>query len=312
VRRLLQTVPLLLIISIALFGLLQLIPGGPAQVAAANPRMDARAQQDMITTLGLDQPVPVQYAKWLWGTLHLDLGTSFQDGRPVATVVSERIGATVELLGTAFSIALICAIPLGVIAAVKQYSIVDYLLTVLAYAGISMPIFWLAEMLILALADQHHWFPTGGRMTEGVPPSLLDQVHHLVLPAIVLAVIFIASWSRYVRSSMLEVLHQDYLRTARAKGAGRNRVVLKHALRNALIPLVTIVALDAGTIFGGAVITETVFSWPGLGQLFMSSLQARDYPVLMAMMELSALTIVFCNIVADVVYGILDPRIRYQ
>ena len=309
-RRILQALPLLLVISVALFALLQLIPGGPAQVASSS-HMSAEARHAMIVDLGLDKPWYIQYVKWLWGTLHLDLGSTFTDGQPVATVIGDRLPATVQLLGTAFLIAFICAIPLGIVASVKQYSILDYILTVLSYIGISMPVFWFAEMLILALAVQHSWFPTGGQVTEGVPTTLWDQIHHMILPAIVLSLNFIAAWSRYLRSSMLEVLHQDYLRTARAKGVSRATIVIRHAFRNALIPLVTVVALDVGTIFGGAVITETIFAWPGLGQLFYSSLEARDYPVLMAMMELSAVTIVACNIIADIIYGLLDPRIRY-
>ncbi|MDB5074322.1 MAG: diguanylate cyclase [Chloroflexi bacterium] len=311
VRRLLQAIPLLLVISIVLFGLLQLIPGGPAQVALS-PRMSEQARHDMVVALGLDQPAPIQYVKWLWGTVHLDFGNTFKDGRPVLTEIGDRLPATVELLGLSFLVALLCAIPLGIIAAVKQYSIVDYVLTVLSYIGISMPVFWFAEMLILVFAIQHGWFPTSGRQTEGGPSSFWDSAHHLVLPVIVLALAFIASWSRYLRSSMLEVLHQDYLRTARAKGVQRLKIIVKHAFRNALIPLVTVVALDVGGIFGGAVITETIFAWPGLGRLFYDALSSRDYPVLMAMMELSAVTIVLCNIIADIIYGILDPRIRYS
>jgi peptide/nickel transport system permease protein len=311
VRRLLQAIPLLFVISIALFGLLHLIPGGPAQVAD-NPHMSAQARHNLVVNLGLDQPLPVQYAKWLWGTLHLDFGNSFVDGQPVLTTIGDRLPATVELLGLAFLFALCLAIPLGILAAVKQYSILDYLFTVLAYLGISMPVFWFAEMLVLFLSLQLGWFPTGGMSTEGAPATFWDSLHHLVLPVLVISLVFIAAWSRYLRASMLEVLRQDYLRTARAKGVRRLRIILKHALRNALIPLVTVVALDVGGIFGGAVITESIFSWPGLGRLFYDSLQARDYPVLMAMMVLSAMTIVLCNIVADVVYGILDPRIRYS
>ncbi len=310
-RRLLQAVPLLIVISVALFLLLQLIPGGPAQVAFS-PHMSAQAQHDMVVNLGLDKPWYIQYVKWLWGTIHLDLGNTYTNGQPVATVIGDRIPATLQLLGTGFLLAFVCALPLGIVAAVKQYSILDYVLTVLSYIGISMPVFWFAEMLILGLAVQHNWFPTGGQVTEGVPATLWDQIHHLILPAVVLSLNFIAAWSRYLRSSMLEVLHQDYLRTARAKGVRRVTIVIKHAFRNALTPLVTVVALDCGTIFGGAVITETIFAWPGLGRLFYESLQARDYPVLMAMMELSAVTIVACNIIADIMYGLLDPRIRYS
>jgi peptide/nickel transport system permease protein len=309
-RRFLQAVPLLVIISIALFGLLHLIPGGPEQVAF-NPRMTPEARHNMVVALGLDQPLPIQYAKWIWGVLHLNFGTTFRDGRPVVAVIGERLPATLELLGIAFLLALALAIPLGILSAVKQYSILDYVFTVTAYLGICMPVFWFAEMLILLLAIQLNLFPTGGIQTEGVNPSFGDSLRHLVLPVIVLSLAFIASWSRYLRSSMLEVLHQDYLRTARAKGLPGLRIVMQHAFRNALIPLVTVVALDFGTIFGGAVITETIFSWPGLGRLFFDSLQARDYPVLMAMMALSAVTVVVCNIVADIIYGILDPRIRY-
>jgi peptide/nickel transport system permease protein len=310
-RRLLQAVPLLLVISIALFGLLHLIPGGPEQVAFS-PRMSEQARHDMVVALGLDQPAPIQYVKWLWGTVHLDFGNTYKDGRPVITVIGERLPATLELLGVAFLFALLVAIPLGIIAAVRQYSVTDYFFTILSYLGISMPIFWFAEMLILFFAIQHNWFPTGAMGTEGGTASFWDGVHHIILPMVVLSLAFIAGWSRYLRSSMLEVLHQDYLRTARAKGLKRTRIVLKHGFRNAVIPLVTVVALDLGGIFGGAVITETIFSWPGLGRLFYDSLSSRDYPVLMAMMVLSAVTFVLCNIIADVIYGLVDPRIRYS
>ena len=298
-------------ISVALFGLLHLIPGGPEQVAF-NPRMSPQARHQMVVDLGLDKPLPVQYVRWLWGTIRLDFGSTFKDGQPVIQVIGDRLPATLELLGLAFLFALLIAIPIGIIASVKQYSVIDYFFTVVSYLGISMPVFWLAEMLILFFAIQNNWFPTGSMQTDGQPGSLGDSIHHLVLPVVVLSFAFIAGWSRYLRSSMLEVLHQDYLRTARAKGLGRLKVILKHAFRNALIPLVTVVALDFGTIFGGAVITETIFSWPGLGRLFFDSLEARDYPVLMAMMVLSAVAVVCCNLVADIIYGLLDPRIRYS
>jgi len=272
--------------------------------------MAAQARHTLVTALGLDQPLPVQYAKWLWGTLQLNFGVTYTDGQPVSTVIGDRVPATLELLGISFLVALALAIPLGILAAVRQYSIVDYLLTVLSYIGISMPIFWLAEVLILVLAIQHGWFPTGGRQTTGAPMTLWDSVHHLVLPVTAISLVFIAAWSRYLRSSMLDVLRQDYLRTARAKGLGTSGILFKHALKNALIPFVTVVSLDVGTIFGGAVVTESIFAWPGLGSLFINSLTARDYPVLMAMMVLSAATIVLCNLAADVIYALLDPRIQ--
>ena len=311
VRRLLQAIPLLIVISVALFGLLHLIPGGPEEVAF-NPRMGERERHNMVVALGLDQPLPIQYVKWLWGTVTFNFGTSFRDGRQVVDVIGDRLPATIELVGVAFLVAFVVAILLGIIASVSQYSIVDYLATVGSYLGISMPIFWFAEMLILLFAIHYNWFPAGDIQTEGVPPTFLDGLHHLILPVIVLSLALIASWSRYLRASMLEVLHQDYLRTARAKGLARARVVLIHASRNALIPLVTVVALDVSTIFGGAVITETIFSWPGLGRLFYDALGARDYPVLMAMMGMSAVSVVFFNLLADVIYGLVDPRIRYS
>jgi peptide/nickel transport system permease protein len=308
-RRLAQAVPVLLLVSLALFGLLHLIPGGPEQVAGG-PHTSAQARLRLIHTLGLDQPLPVQYARWLWGTLHLDFGYTFRTGQPVTAAIADRLPATLELLGIAFALALLLAIPIGVIGALRQYSIADYVLTLLSYLGISLPIFWLAELLIIALAVQHTWLPTGGQETIGGPSSLWDRIHHLILPVIVLALVFTASWSRYLRSSMLQVLHQEYLRTARARGLARTRIILKHALRNAMIPLVTVVALDVGSIFGGAVVTEQIFAWPGLGTLFFDSLTARDYPVLMALLVLSAAGVIVCNIVADVVYALLDPRIR--
>lgn len=310
-RRLAQAIPLLLLVSLALFGLLHAIPGGPEQVAGG-PHTSAAARLRLIHALGLDQPLPVQYVKWLWGVAHLDFGYTYRTGQPVLSAIGDRVPATLELLGIAFAVALLLAIPVGIVGAVRQYSIADYVLTVLAYLGISLPLFWLAELLIIALAVQHSWFPTGGQTTIGGASSFWDSVHHLILPVITLALVFTASWSRYLRAGMLQVLHQDYLRTARAKGLARSRIILKHALRNALIPLVTVVALDVGSIFGGAVVTEQIFAWPGLGTLFFDSLTARDYPVLMALLVLSAASVIVCNVIADVIYALLDPRIRYD
>lgn len=309
-RRLLQAIPLLLVISMVLFGLLHLIPGGPVELAFS-PRLSAAARHSIVVALGLDQPLPLQYLRWLWAVLHLDFGATYRDGQPVIAAIGDRIPATLELLGAAFFLALAVAIPLGVVSAVRRYTFVDYLITVLSYLGIAMPLFWFAEVLILLFALRLGWLPTGGNTTEGTAPTFLDGLRHLVLPTAVLALFFIASWSRYLRSSMIDVLRQLYLRTARAKGAPEWRVVMRHALHNALGPLVTVVALDVGSIFGGAVVSETIFAWPGLGRLFFDSLTARDYPVLMAMLTLSAATVVLCNLVADLLYALLDPRIRY-
>ncbi len=310
IRRAAQTVPLLVLISMVLFGVLHLIPGGPEQVAFS-PHLSSQSRHALVVELGLDQPLPIQYARWLWGVLRLDFGAIYSDGQPVIAAIADRVPATVELLGTAFLVALLLTIPLGILTAVKRYSFVDYAITIIAYLGISMPLFWLSEMAILLLAIHLGLFPVGGVQTEGAPASLPDHLRHLILPAAVLSLYFIAAWSRYLRASMIDILQRDYLRTARAKGVSTLRVVATHALRNALIPLVTVVALDVDSIFGGAVVTETIFTWPGLGRLFLDALSARDYPILMAMLVLSALTIVLCNLAADIVYALLDPRIRY-
>ncbi|HET8844234.1 MAG TPA: ABC transporter permease [Ktedonobacteraceae bacterium] len=315
IRRILQAIPLLLLVSVFMFALIHLMPGGPEQVIF-NPRMTADVRAAMRTRFGLDDPIPIQYLKWLGNALTGNFGFSFANNVAVSTVLSERFSATLELFGYALIFALVIAIFLGVLAGVRQGTLTDYIMTTITYFGISMPIFLFALFGQYVFGVVLHWLPTSGMNTLGYTlapvDALVDHLEHLILPMLVLSITFIAAWSRYMRSSMIEVVKQDYMRTARAKGVGPVSVLVRHALRNALIPLVTVVAIDFGAVAGGATITETIFAWPGMGQLFFSSLQSRDYPILLAMLTLGSFFVVAFNLLADVLYGVLDPRIRYS
>lgn len=315
IRRLLQAIPLLLMVSIVVFTLIHLIPGG-AEAVFLNPKLTGAARQAIRHNLGLDQPVYIQYLLWIKGAVTGNFGNSFVDGQTVISDVGARVGPTIELFGSALLFALILAIPLGVTSAVRQYSIVDYTITFFSYFGISMPIFFFAIIMQEIFAAKLGWLPDFGRSSDAVYSSpfdyFLDYLLHLILPMIVLSLAFMAGWSRYMRASMLEVKRQDYMRTARSKGLGPVAILARHGLRNALIPVLTVVALDFGAIAGGAAVTETIFAWPGLGSFFIQSLTGRDYPVLMAMLLMSAVVVIFFNLLADVLYGVLDPRIRYS
>ncbi|GHF42877.1 peptide/nickel transport system permease protein [Deinococcus metalli] len=310
-KRLLGTVPLLLGVSLLLFGVLHLAPGGPLDVYADNPSVSPEALAQMRTAFGLDQPLPVQYVSWVTAFFTGEWGYSIRTARPVTQEIAERIGPTLILGGTSFVLSLLIALPLGIVSAVRRYSGVDYLITFLSFLGVSMPVFWLALMLQLLFAVQWRLLPSAGIQTIG-SDSVLDLIHHLILPACILAFASVAGWSRYMRSSMVEVLGQDYVRTARAKGLTAGRVVVHHALRNALIPIITVVALDFATILSGAVITETIFAWPGIGRLFIESMNGRDYPVLMALMMAGSFALILSNLLADLAYAAVDPRIRYE
>jgi peptide/nickel transport system permease protein len=318
IRRLLLAVLMLWVMSVFFFALLHAIPGGPdAVIGASNPRVSLAARAAIRHKFGLDQPVPVQYVAWVSNAVRGDFGYSFISGLPVSDVITARVPATLELFGAALAFALVLAILLGVAAAVRQYSLGDYLITILAYAGISMPVFWLALILQEIFGVQLKILPTFGRtLTDTTGFSQLevlqDYAVHLILPMCVLSIQFIAQWSRYLRSSMLDVIKQDYIRTARMKGLSSRAVFFRHALRNALIPLVTVVALGFGSIAGGAVITETVFAWPGLGSLFIQAANLPDYPTLLAYLMLGAATVILFNLIADILYGVIDPRIRYS
>ena len=316
IRRLLQAVLLLFLLSIGLFLLIHAIPGGPERVFFA-PRMTLEERQALVHKYGLDRPLYVQYLSWLTGVLHGDLGTSISDLQPVSSDIVSRLPATLELFLSAISFALVIAVLFGVIAAVRQYSVTDYTLTTFSYFGISMPIFWFGLILQQIFGVRLHLLPIFGRVspdTTGFTPLdiFMDYLVHLILPTIVLSLLFIAQWSRYLRSSMLDTVKQDYVRTARSKGLSSRSVFFRHALRNALIPFVTVVAIDFGGIASGAVITETVFAWPGIGLLFLDSLDDRNYPVLLALLLIGATSVITFNLIADILYGVIDPRIRYS
>jgi peptide/nickel transport system permease protein len=310
-RRVLSTIPLLLGVSIILFAVLLLAPGGPADVYADNPGVSKESLENLERELGLDQPIPVQYVRWVSAFVRGQWGYSIRSGQPVLETALERIGPTLMLGGTAFALALVIALPLGVFSALRRYTTIDYIFTFLSFLGISMPIFWLALMLQAFFAVQLRWLPSAGLETIG-GGDLLDRLRHIVLPACILAVANIASWGRFVRASMLDVLGLDYVRTARAKGLSERTVTYRHALRNALIPVVTIIALDFAGIVSGAVITETIFAWPGMGRLFIESMNGRDYPVLMALLMIGSFALVVTNLLTDLVYATIDPRIRYD
>ena len=315
IRRLIQAVPLLILISIAMYGLIRLLPGGPDQVIF-NPHLSAAGRAALRAKFGLDQPVPIQYLKWAANMLQGDFGYSFQTNQPVSEILAQRFPNTLELFVSALVLALILAIILGIIAAVRQGSTIDFTLMALSYLGISTPVFVLGLVAQNIFAVQLHWLPTSGTATLGYTlspvDSFIDHLQHLILPMLVLAIAFIAGWSRYMRSSMIEVIKQDYMRTAKAKGLAPTAALFRHAIRNAVIPLITVVAINFGGVAGGAAITEGVFAWPGMGLQFLQSLDARDYPVLMAMLVLSAVFVVAFNLIADILYAVMDPRIRYS
>ncbi len=312
VHRLLQIVPLTFGITIVLFAVIQAAPGGPEAALLESDRfIDPAAIEAYRARLGVDQPVPVQYVRWLAGAMGGDLGVSFSTTRPVAEMIAERLPATLELMGASFLIAALLAFALGVLSAVRQYSWFDHLGTGLSFVGIAMPVFWFALILQLVFGVWLGWLPVAGTRTVGAS-SLGDHLLHLVLPATVLSFRYVAGWSRYLRSSMLGVLTADYVRTARAKGLPERWVIGGHALRNAMIPVVSVMALNLSGLFSGAVITETIFAWPGIGRMFVQAMFSRDYPLLMGILLLGSLMVVVFNLVADVVYGLLDPRIRYD
>jgi peptide/nickel transport system permease protein len=319
-RRILQAVPIMFLLSVFLFGVVRLMPGGPLAQAERNPNVTPEQLAALRVRLGLDQPLPVQYVKWIKAfVLEGDWGYSIKFRRPVAEMIWERVPATLILFGAGFFVMLIFAIPIGVYSAIKPYSAFDNIITTFSFAGQSVPVYWLGLVLIVIfyLNVQNPFgegplFPAGGMYTIGREGDLLDLLWHLVLPIAAMSFSWIAWYSRFLRSSMRDTLNEDYIRTARAKGLSLRVVHFRHALRNALLPLVTLIALDLPTVFGGAVFIETIFAWPGMGRLFWDAAKGRDYPILLAVMMIyAALTLLF-NLIADIVYGFLDPRIRYD
>jgi len=291
------------------FVIIWMAPGDPVD-AYFNPYATETDLAVKRASMGLDQPVWVQYGVWLGKLFHGDLGYSYTDYEPVAKKLGNRIGPTLLLMGVAMLVAYLMAIPIGILSATKQYSLLDYGITGLSFIGISIPAFFFGLFGIYLFALKLHWFPTGGMFQLGGSGDLLDRIRHMVLPVMVLSAAISGKMVRYVRSSMLDVLNQDYLRTARAKGLGEFLVIGRHALKNALIPIITVIGLDIPLLIGGAVVTEQIFQWPGIGQLTIQSIGSRDYPTLMAINLLSAIFVVIANLLTDVAYRIADPRIK--
>jgi peptide/nickel transport system permease protein len=292
-RRFAQAIPVLLGVAVLTFVLIQYLPGGPLTLLAHNPHVSAAQLRNIRHNLGLDQPGYLQFLRWLGGILHGDWGTSYVDDRPVLVDIGERLPATLLLMGSGFLISLVLAVSIGVVAATHRYSLFDHATTVFSFFGLAMPVFWVGLMLQLLFAVHLGWLPAADMSDERAAPTVLGGLRHLLLPALTLGLTSIAGWSRYLRASLQDAL-------------GR------HALRNALLPLVTVLALDLPGYFTGDVVVETVFSWPGMGRLFFDALNQRDYPVQLGLLLISTALIILGNLVADLVYGLLDPRISYR
>jgi peptide/nickel transport system permease protein len=300
-RRLLLTIPLLFGVATLVFSLIHLVPGDPVQVMLGDSASPGDIA-DLRGRLGLDRPLYVQYGSFLKGLTKGDLGVSLRTNEPVAAAIAERMPATIELASAAMIVAVVFAIPLGILAAVRAGTRVDHLATTLALVGISMPNFWLGPLLAIVFSVTLGWLPVAGRGT----------LAHLVLPALTLGAPLSAVLARMTRASLLEELRELYVLAARARGVSKARAVLRHAFRNSLIPIVTVLGLQIGAVLTGAVITETIFAWPGVGRLLIQSISFRDYPMVQGCILLIAVTYVSMNLLTDAVYGLLDPRIRYE
>jgi peptide/nickel transport system permease protein len=298
-------------VSIILFAIMRVAPGGPEAVLIGGEFSPETAAQ-IRHRLGLDRPLVMQYATWAMSAARGDLGRSFKTGDPVATLIADRLGPTLQLTGGALLFAVVVAIPLGVLAAVRRGTVWDTLGSAVALFGVSFPSFWLGIMLILLLSEALPLLPPSGLAEYGREHELASRLRHAILPTLTLGLIQMAAVMRFTRSSLLEALRQDYVRTARAKGVGDGRVVWRHALRNALIPVVTVIGLSLPTLVGGAVLTETVFAWPGLGRLAVGAVFERDYPVIMGVNLIVAVVVIGANLVTDIAYCVIDPRISYR
>ena len=341
VRRLLQAVPMLLILSMMFFFIIEKAPGGPMVALSRAKRIDPEVREAMRRQFGLDQPLPMRYVIWLFGNdwmtvdtdgdgltdsygtrkgiLRGDFGYSIRTKKPVLVEIGDRLGNTIYLMTATLLVTGIVAIPIGILSAIRQYSAFDITATTLSFMGQAIPEFWLGLILILIFYATlenpftgEPLFPPGGMHTIGEPFSIADRIHHLILPVTMGMVGWVAWYSRFLRSSMLEVINQDYIRTARAKGQNERIVLYRHALKNALIPLITMFALDFPYIFAGSLVVELIFSWPGMGRLYYSAATSRDFPVLLGILIIGAGIIIISNLLADIGYAFLDPRVRYD
>jgi len=317
-RRLLQVIPTLFVISLILYGLLALKPGDPIdEMRRGNPGFTQQDYDRLRTFYGLDRPWYVRYWRWLGRAIQGDFGPSRQFGRPAAAYVFQyRLPNTLLLSGISLLLAFFVAVPMGVLSALRQHSLLDYGVTVVNFIGVSLPIFWLGIMLIYVFAVLLHGFlPAGGMTTPGITGGwavLGDRLRHLILPVTALSSLQLAQWTRFMRSSMLEVINLDYIVTARAKGLAERRVTYHHAVRNAILPLITLMGLSVPLLFSGAILTETVFNWPGMGRAIFNAILVNDFNVAMVSLMFISLLVVAFNLLADLAYAVADPRIRYD
>jgi peptide/nickel transport system permease protein len=314
-RRIVVAIPVLIGVSLLSFVFVNLAPGDPVS-AMIDPVERANLGPEWVALrkqqLGLDKPIVVRYAVWLEQIGRGNFGYSLVSGESVAHQIRGRIGPTVLLMGSALLLAILLGVPLGILSAVRQYSLLDYLATVFGFLSISTPSFFLGLGLMYVFAVRLRWLPTSGMRSLGKPQSPEDLILHMVMPVTVLALVHTPLIMRFARSAMLEVIRQDYVTTARAKGLAARAVLLRHAFRNALIPLITVVGMSLSELFSGAVITETIFQWPGMGLLIMRAVNGRDYPLIMGLILVTATVVLFSNLVADLLYAVADPRIRFR
>lgn len=308
IGRLVQSALLVVIVSIVMFSLIAAAPGGPAILYQED--VTAEAAATMRRNLGLDDPLPVQYVRWASGLVRGDLGTSLSNSRPVSMLIGQRFGATAQLAVASLVLALVVAVPIGVVSAVRRNGWFDRVATAAAFMGVSIPNFWLGIMMILLFSVTLGWLPSGGTGASG-GDGWVNGLRHLAMPAFVLGTSTMAQLTRYTRSSMITVLREDFVRTARAKGVPGPTVLTRHALRNGLIPVVTVVGVLVPRLFSGAAITESIFSWPGLGRLAVDAALQRDFPVIMALTLVVSVLVIASSFVVDMLYAVIDPRIRY-
>ena len=310
-KRLVAVVPLVLLVSLICFALMQATPGGPSSMLSDNPMMAPSDAAQVRTDFGIDRPVLVQYGLWLKRVvLHGDFGHSHVTGEPVINMIKKRLPATLELMGASFLLAFLFGISGGILAALKRYTKFDAAVMLVTLVGISIPVFWLGLMSMMAFTVKWQLLPSTGMFSLGMPFSVADHLRHLLMPSLVLSLLFIASWSRYMRASLSDVLAMNYVHVARAKGVSGTGVVFRHAVRNAAIPVLTVIALNLPALFTGSIITETIFAWPGMGRLFYDGLLRQDYTRLMGIIFIASFLIAMLNLIADTIYGVLDPRIR--
>src|SRR3954462_6314530 len=306
-RRVAQIVPLLVVVSLLVFALIHAAPGGPLSLYLDNPNVRPEDIARLRRSMGLDRPLGVQYFAWLWAFVRGDWGYSYADGRPVLERLTERVPATLQLVGVATIVAVLVSIVVGIAAALRRGA--DHVASVIAVAGLSIPVFWFGLVLQLVFSNTLGWLPSSGRTSFG-GGGIADRLAHVVLPVTVLAVAHAAGWSRYLRGSVRLALAQPFANAARARGVTETRIVLRHALRHALLPFATVGLLDASIMASGAVVTESVFAWPGIGSLFTEALAKRDYTVLMAFLMCASVAVVMLSFLADVAVHALDPRTR--